>query len=152
MYKCRDKYRNYQKQYQKNYYRRKRDEAISALGGVCSQCGSRENLEFDHIKHTSKEASVSKIIKCGDERLSAELSKCQVLCKECHLNKSIGERSLAKNTLRGSQIVGAKLNEASVIEIRKEVGKVTDTSLAHKYQVSRETIRDIRVRRTWVHI
>lgn len=31
-------------------YRRKRQELLTFLGGVCVECGATESLEFDHLK------------------------------------------------------------------------------------------------------
>jgi hypothetical protein len=31
-------------------YARKRESLIQALGGKCVRCGSREGLEFDHVR------------------------------------------------------------------------------------------------------
>ena len=93
--KCRACYNSYMKEYQKLRYKRRRDEAIEALGGKCNHCGSLDSLELDHIDASSKTYEIGKIIGGGSEaKVQAELAKCQVLCKECHIKKSYAEGDL----------------------------------------------------------
>ncbi len=66
------------------------------LGGCCRKCGRDDNLEVDHIDHKAKEFNVMKNWGWAWERLVPELNKCQLLCKTCHLEKSINEGSLAE--------------------------------------------------------
>jgi 5-methylcytosine-specific restriction endonuclease McrA len=81
-------------------YRRLRDEAIVRLGGHCVNCGSENSLEFDHIDPSTKEFTIASGWSTTEERLSAELNKCQLLCSDCHKEKSILEsgRRVAKGT------------------------------------------------------
>jgi 5-methylcytosine-specific restriction endonuclease McrA len=62
----------------------------------CVNCGGNENLELDHIDSTTKVSH--KIWSWSQKRREAELNKCQVLCKKCHLSKSRenGEQPLAR--------------------------------------------------------
>ena len=93
--KCRTCYNLYMKEYQKLRYKKRRDSAIQALGGKCVHCGSLENLELDHIDANTKTYSVGKIIGGGNKaKVQAELAKCQVLCKDCHIKKSYAEGDL----------------------------------------------------------
>lgn len=70
---------------------KRRAMAIRLLGGKCVNCGSIENLEFDHINNDRDglRGLVSQLFTCKLERLIAELEKCQLLCKSCHVQKSI---------------------------------------------------------------
>ena len=61
---------------------------------VCVNCGSTENLELDHINPTTK--IDHKIWSWTESRRLEELEKCQVLCEDCHLIKSINERNYSK--------------------------------------------------------
>ena len=60
---------------------------IAMMGGRCVVCGSDECLEFDHIKPQDKSFNIS----CyygSLESIKAELEKCQLLCRACHLEKT----------------------------------------------------------------
>jgi hypothetical protein len=52
----------------------------------CVRCGSLENLELDHIDPSIKVDH--KIWSLSRIRMDKELSKCQVLCNECHKKKT----------------------------------------------------------------
>lgn len=87
--KCRPCYNAYMAEYQINRYHRRRNQAIENLGGRCVRCGSIENLELDHIVASDKSYEIGKILGGGSEaRVQAELTKCQVLCHDCHVQKS----------------------------------------------------------------
>jgi 5-methylcytosine-specific restriction endonuclease McrA len=55
--------------------------------GPCVKCGSDKDLEVDHIDPATKTSH--NVWSWTLERRNAELVKCQVLCYECHLNKTI---------------------------------------------------------------
>lgn len=65
----------------------------------CVKCGESNPivLEFDHLR--DKEMDISKAKRCGwtNERLSAEMNKCQVLCANCHRIKTAEEQGWYKN-------------------------------------------------------
>lgn len=65
-------------------YDQRRNEVFS--GKVCVICGSSEKLELDHIISSTKIHHA--IWAWTQERYEAELDKCQILCHECHLDKS----------------------------------------------------------------
>lgn len=66
----------------------------------CVRCGFSDirALEFDHIDRTAKTAMVKRLANGTPswKRLSAEISKCQVLCANCHRIKTIEERDYMK--------------------------------------------------------
>ena len=64
------------------------------LGDRCAECGSDESLEFDHIDPATKEFSIMSRWNSPLEALCAELDKCQLLCAECHLEKSRRDKSV----------------------------------------------------------
>ncbi len=71
-------------------YHRRRNKAVSDLGGKCKMCGSLERLEIDHIDSKSKSYNIAKILTSGSQKiLDDELAKCQILCRKCHEEKSI---------------------------------------------------------------
>lgn len=72
----------------KKLYKCRREEAIEALGGKCSQCGSSNKLEFDHIDPIIKTYHIHAVIMYSQELWEKELKKCQLLCISCHAKKS----------------------------------------------------------------
>jgi 5-methylcytosine-specific restriction endonuclease McrA len=105
--KTKEEYNAYMAKYMRERIARRRAEAIKQLGGKCVRCGTTENLEFDHIDRTTKDP------RCGsrnglrgtmwtfsEKRLQAELEKCQLLCKDCHWEKTLEDlgRTSAKGT------------------------------------------------------
>lgn len=68
-------------------------EARELLGGKCTECGTLENLEFDHIYKESKCFTLSgQAGGVSKERWDNEVAKCQLLCRMCHLEKTKRER------------------------------------------------------------
>jgi len=76
---------------------RYRDRVIECRwlkGNKCAHCGKKctkwsDKFEFDHIDAATKEFNISDFIKSVPmEEVLGELEKCQLLCKECHLNKT----------------------------------------------------------------
>ena len=80
-----------QREFQRNWMKRRRDEWIESKGGVCALCGSDDRLEVDHIDRSTKEFYPRDIWSRRAEVRHAELAKCQVLCRTCHESKSWNE-------------------------------------------------------------
>jgi 5-methylcytosine-specific restriction endonuclease McrA len=78
----------------KERYHERRNKAYAYLGGKCVRCGSTERLEFDHIDQTKKTMEMVKCLDVPFEVFWAELQKCQLLCKKCHIKKTIEENHL----------------------------------------------------------
>ena len=77
------------KQYMLTRYYRRRAAAVEQLGGKCVVCGSAEDLQFDHIDPATKTFDLAKALSgWSDARLQPEISKCQLLCKLHHIEKS----------------------------------------------------------------
>lgn len=76
--------REEQRAYQRAWLARRRKAWLEA-NGPCARCGSRENLEVDHIDRTQKVSH--HIWSWSAVRRDAELAKCQVLCQSCHIQK-----------------------------------------------------------------
>lgn len=81
----------YLKQYQQNRITEGRAYAIAKLGGKCVRCGSTEDLQFDHIDRSTKVTEITRMFTFARAKLDAELEKCQLLCKPCHLQKTFHE-------------------------------------------------------------
>jgi len=99
--------REYQKQYwkntsdedkkvarnlQKEWYHKKINEYKTLLGGKCVICGVTENLEFDHIDPKIKLFNPTTYVTGGKPKdlVMEEFKKCQLLCHDCHKNKTFG--------------------------------------------------------------
>jgi hypothetical protein len=66
--------------------RRKEVDKIKLAAG-CSRCGYKEHpaaLDFDHLPGTVKYMNVSMMFTCSRQKVMEEISKCQVLCSNCH--------------------------------------------------------------------
>ncbi len=79
--------------YQSQYRARRRESAIEALGGCCVRCGSVKDLEFDHVDPSTKVCSIASMIDAAQDRFEEELAKCQLLCVNCHKDKTSVEIS-----------------------------------------------------------
>ena len=66
------------------------------LGARCVRCSCTENLHIDHINHLTKSFTIGENWSRSWDVLEPELKKCQLLCREHHLEKSKKEGSLAK--------------------------------------------------------
>jgi 5-methylcytosine-specific restriction endonuclease McrA len=82
--------KEYMRKYMMERYYRRKKEAYNLLGNKCAKCGLTRNLELDHIIKVKKKFDISKNI--TQNRFIEELRKCQLLCKECHLTKTLSER------------------------------------------------------------
>ncbi len=58
-------------------------------GKCCVKCGSTTRLELDHVDPGTKVDH--RIWSWSTARMLAEIAKCQVLCKVCHVRKSIND-------------------------------------------------------------
>ena len=84
------------KEYMKNYRKKRKLECVIKLGNCCKVCGTKDNLEFDHIDSNNKKFNISDFSKSKIE-IDKELIKCQILCHSCHVKKSIMEGSFVKS-------------------------------------------------------
>lgn len=71
--------------------------AYAKLGGHCADCGSVENLQFDHIDRATKNDDIGHLWTAEWTVFVAEVKKCCLRCKFCHQKKSIrcGDVSVA---------------------------------------------------------
>ena len=75
-------------EYMQKRYHLRRAEAFEYLGGQCVVCDTKDNLEIDHINAEEKTIALNKMWAIARKRFFAELDKCQLLCKQHHLEKS----------------------------------------------------------------
>ena len=83
-----------------NYFR---EILLEKLGGKCVECGSTEALEFDHIDPSTKSFNISAGYHKPKEVLENELSKCQILCNKCHIQKSKKDLKFRPKTIAGGR-------------------------------------------------
>lgn len=105
MRKDKTAYNEYMKDYMAERYRKRRAHYLEVLGGKCAICGSDHGLEIDHKIAADKSFDVGKALaSMATAKLEAELTKCQLLCYDCHQKKSIndaGNRRWKHGTLSG---------------------------------------------------
>ena len=56
---------------------------------VCAKCEAKEELELDHVNPENKVSH--RVWTWSKHKRELEITKCQVLCKSCHLDKTISE-------------------------------------------------------------
>ena len=96
-----DKHREKLVEDQRRIRKERRQYLEEYLGGKCVRCGVTEKLEFDHITPVNKSYSIGANITCFSlEELILEADKCQLLCRPCHIQKSMEN---------GDYIVGREL-------------------------------------------
>ena len=80
-----DKKREYQRRWMAT-----RRQAWIDENGPCVACGSDEDLEVDHVDHRSKRLAPARLwsLALTNPVRIEELAKCQVLCKNCHAQKT----------------------------------------------------------------
>lgn len=77
--------KGYHLDYQRRRYAQRLEESLARLGGVCSVCGTTENLEFHHVDQATKFKDVTEMLsKYSQARIDEELAKCVLLCKAHH--------------------------------------------------------------------
>ena len=78
----------------KQNYDGNRQYLIDKMGGQCVSCGTTDNLEFDHINPLDKSLDITHKLTLKNayqlEEVIEELNKCQLLCEQCHKNKTHG--------------------------------------------------------------
>ena len=90
--------KEYHVSYHQKRYANRISEMMIYLGSECVKCGTKESLEFDHIDPKTKEFSITRKWTRSWDILQPELDKCQLLCKECHLEKTKLQRKLQRGS------------------------------------------------------
>ncbi len=83
-----DKAKAYSREYRKNTYKFLMEYAKDG----CVLCSEKEFccLEFDHLDRSTKTFSIFEMISNGFslEKIKTELTKCQILCANCHRKRT----------------------------------------------------------------
>ncbi len=80
-------------------YHRLRKIVVKKLGGKCVECGFKKFLQLDHKDKNNKTIEVGKIFNLSLKRIWEEALKCQLLCKDCHIDKTrkdLGQKDARK--------------------------------------------------------
>ncbi|SRR5258706_15382151 len=85
-----DQEREYNTAYVRNRRIKRSDDLKVILGGQCTICDSKEDLEFDHIDNETKSFTIWENIDKPWNELLEEIKKCQLLCRSCHNRKTHG--------------------------------------------------------------
>lgn len=136
-----------QRAYMREWLRQRR--AAFFEGKCCGKCGSTDRLELDHIDPSKKVSHC--IWSWSEKRREAEIAKCQVLCHECHLEKSKKDWKKSRSHVRGSDSPFSKLTSVHVQEIRTKAKEgFSQATLARLYGVHKKAIWDIIHNHKWV--
>lgn len=101
--KDKNKYNTYMNKYLKKRYYSRRAQAISQLGGHCTDCGSTENLEFDHVDPSTKNFVIGRALcSVSEQKLQEELTKCVLRCTSCHRKRGIQEGHIRPKASHGT--------------------------------------------------
>lgn len=77
--------REIQREYQKIWIAKRK--ALWFQDKCCRRCGSKKDLELDHIDPSKK--WTHRIWSYSWEKIMREVAKCQVLCRDCHAGKTL---------------------------------------------------------------
>ena len=146
--------RDYHREYSRNYYHQKRSELIERLGGRCSRCSKTHNLEFDHKDPREKSFDIGKLLNYSKQRIEQELTKCQLLCDDCHKTKTQLNRDGYETRARGEDVTGAVLTEDIVRSVKQERAKgATLNQLMKTFpDIKKATLYCIISGTTWKHV
>ncbi len=101
---------------QMDHYDRTVTWAKGYLGGVCVECGTTKDLEFDHIDRATKSFEVRRAFRSmARDKLIPELDKCQLLCGPHHSAKTSAEMGVA----HGGGASGKKNCKCDPCKLRK---------------------------------
>lgn len=74
----------YHREYNLRRYHTRRQHAIEQLGGKCVDCGSTNDLEFDHTVREDKLFDSKRWMNVSLAKFEAEIQKCVLRCSPCH--------------------------------------------------------------------
>lgn len=135
------------REYQLRWINERRDSWLKE-NGPCAKCKTWINLQVDHIDPKLKAMEPAAIWSRKEEVRNKELAKCQVLCEDCHKEKTkenkeynYGEKH-PKSILTNSKVTWAR-SEFLKGKSFKEIAEVL--------QISQDTARQA-IRKGWLHL
>lgn len=129
-----------QRAYQREWMAKRRREWLDA-NGPCIDCGSRESLEVDHVNAAEKVSH--NVWSWSQMRRDAELAKCVVRCRRCHLAKTSDRGEWAHGEKNGM----THITEDDVRAIR--MSSEPERVLARRYGISNSAAHYIRSGQHW---
>lgn len=135
----------YMNAYMTQRWKKRRKLAIKRLGGCCVKCGTKKNLQFDHIDPKTKLFTIARGYSFSKNRFWKEVYKCQLLCEKHHVVKSNKQKAKGENN--GNAI----FTNSEVRKYRKlhAEGKITAKQISVKLGVHRVTARDMLIYKTY---
>lgn len=97
--------------YQRDWLKKRRQAWIDSQGGCCAKCGSIDGLEVDHIDPSHKTMNPTRFWSRAASTVAVELENCQVLCSECHLQKTCDEMARADHGANSRYQSGCRCRE-----------------------------------------
>lgn len=88
--------------YMQQRYVQRMSMAKEYLGGKCIRCGSKNELELDHIDPKTKILSIAEMWNKPLEVFWVEVRKCQLLCAPCHISKTKSDLGQPQEPLHGT--------------------------------------------------
>lgn len=82
----------YMRDYMRARHHDRRARVVAYLGGRCVLCGTTDNLEIDHIDPAARRYRVHRMLILSEEKMWAEVEKCQLLCGRHHDEKTMREK------------------------------------------------------------
>ena len=92
------------REYMKNRRLKRRKFFLDLLGGECAHCGEKDykSLQFDRINPKTKKFDYNDARDGPLDILEKEMKKIQILCRKCHLKKTIkNKENLYKRKSKG---------------------------------------------------
>lgn len=135
--------RAYLREYQLAWVKRRRNEWI-ADHGPCAICGSWDQPEVDHIDRSTKVLTPAKIWSLSPEnpKRIAELAKCQVLCHDCHQEKTSTELASLHSGVRASN---ASLTSEKLTLVRSMLAAgIRGAEIARQVKVSEHVVSRVK--------
>lgn len=68
-------------------YHKRKAKMLEILGNKCIECGTHKELQVHHKDPNLKEFTISSEFSKPWDEILVELNKCELLCKNCHINK-----------------------------------------------------------------
>lgn len=117
-----------QRDYQRAWVAKRRKAWFSDKS--CAVCKSKDYLELDHINPKNKVASC--IWSWSEKRRDAELKKCQVLCRSCHIAYTVQDLVL---------VYGVKIAEHGTSSMYRRGCRCSDCKESHRVRAAKYRAR-----------